>query len=170
MMRAVYPCLVLAGALALGCAALEAEIERSEQRAREAQTRVYETSDVKTVMKGILTALQDEGFVVKNANLELGLVAATKETDVGDDGSWAWLSGKTRQNEKDQPRQKTEVLDCTANVSGSGNQSRVRVTFQRKVLDARGQVLTVAPVEDRSFYREFFAKVDKGMALQEGKM
>jgi hypothetical protein len=152
---------------------------RTQLEVREAQTRTFDTADTKLVMKAMLNVLQDEGYVVKNAVVDLGLITASKEVDLapgrnddvnvfgsttvilgggpggivfggGDGGTW----------------RKTEVIDCTSNVSEYGEQTRVRLSFQRKVIDNRGATMSSEPLEDPAFYQEFFSKVDKAIFLQ----
>jgi len=54
----------------------------TQTQIREFQTRYYDTNDVKLVMKSVLNVLQDDGFIVKNAVPELGLLTANKEIDL----------------------------------------------------------------------------------------
>ena len=42
--------------------------------------------------------------------------------------------------------------------------------MQRKVLDNRGQVVEVEPVEDLEFYQDFFSRMDKGLFLQKEQL
>ena len=57
------------------------------------------------------------------------------------------------------------TLDATANVSTHGDRVRVRINFQRRLIDVRG-VVTVTQVTDAKGYQEFFAKLDKGLFLE----
>jgi hypothetical protein len=65
---------------------------------------------------------------------------------------------------------KTEVRDFTGNVSEFGKQTKVRVSFQRKILDNRGDVVEVEPIEDPVFYQDFFSRMDKSLFLQKQKL
>jgi hypothetical protein len=81
-MRTLCPPLaLLAAMLAAGCAVPQ-EPERTQLEIREFQTRDFDTADPKLVMKAMLNVLQDEGYVVKNAVVDLGLITAAKETDL----------------------------------------------------------------------------------------
>ena len=119
------------------------------------------------VLKAVLNVLQDDDFIVKNANTELGLLNATKEVDVSSCGEkfvallFAGNNARYKQN---------SIIECSANVSEHGPQTRVRMNFQMKVLDNRGGVMKVTNIEDEAFYREFFAKVDKGVFIQKEKL
>ena len=134
--------------------------QRSQLEIRQIQTRSYEGKQSADVMKAMLDVLQDEGFVVRNAVPELGLLSATKEIDVSDPGTaffrTLFLGEEARWD-------KNSIIETTANVSPSGAGSRVRVTFQAKTLNNRGEVVGVREISDARFYQEFFAKVDKGL-------
>ena len=51
---------------------------------RQFQTRTYETIDKPLVMKAMLNVLQDEGFIVYNANPLLGFIYGVKDFDTAD--------------------------------------------------------------------------------------
>ena len=59
---------------------------RRRPRMREFQTRSFETSDDRAVLKALVNILQDDGYVIKEANTELGLLSATKELDIENTG------------------------------------------------------------------------------------
>ena len=172
-------------AFAAGCVA-EKPPPKTQLEVREFQTRSFDTADGKLVMKAMLNVLQDDGYVVKNAVVELGLITAAKEIDVApghsgaDGGVLGGLSGAVvfggpggvvwggPQRQPAYP--KTEVRDFTGNVSEFGQQTKVRVSFQRKVLDNRGDVVEVQPIDDPVFYQDFFSRMDKSLYLQQEKL
>ncbi len=149
---------------------------------REYQTRVFDTPDTALVMKAMLNVLQDDGFVVKNAVVDLGLITAQRESDLapgrsgGSGGGFGGLGGiiiggtgpggVVVGSQHDPSYPKTEVRDFTGNVSAFGKQTKVRVSFQRKVLDNRGDVVEVEPITDLESYQTFFSRMDKSLFLQ----
>jgi hypothetical protein len=141
---------------------------KTQLEIREFQTRDFDTKDQKLVIKALLNALQDDGFTVKNADAELGFLSATKEIDLGD-GGIAWSFGTTGHHEAARWR-KLKVIDATANVTAFGAQTRVRVSFQEKIIDNLGAVMGASRIDDPKFYQDFFAKVDKGVFLQKEKL
>jgi len=156
--------ILISGLLLSSCATTGGIVpQKTQLQIREFQTRRYDTNDTKMVMKAMLNVLQDEGFIVKNANLELGLLTATKEVDVENKGEafWAsfWLGSQATWK-------KNSIIEASANISEFGTQTRVRINFQRKILDNKGAVLEVEQVEDEKFYQNFFSKVDKGIFIQ----
>jgi hypothetical protein len=165
--------LLLAAALTAGCAARVKPVQ-TQLEVRQYQTYTFDTSDSKLVMKGLFNVLQDDGYVVRNAVIELGLITATKEIDLapGRTGQPVFAMGSValgRVQEVPIP-QKIEVRDFTGNVTEFGAQTRVRVSFQLKVLDGRGAVVEVMPITDAVFYQDFFSRLDKSVYLQRERL
>lgn len=108
----------------VGCATAPVSPEKTQLQLREFETRTYEANDTKLVMKAMLNVLQDEGYIVKNAIVELGLLTPTKEMDVENPtvAFWASVLGG-----RDARWNKNSIVEATANVSDHGTQSRVRV-------------------------------------------
>ena len=79
----------------------------------------------------MLNVLQDAGFIVTEANSELGFLSASKEIDVQTKGAVFWGTLFKRTWEKN------ATVEATANVSEFGTQTRVRVNFQQKVYQWR---------------------------------
>jgi len=164
-------------ALAAGCAPAVPP-PKSALELRELQSHTFATPDTKLVMKAMFNALQDDGYVVKNAVIELGLITATKETDLApgrsDPPGSAYFApnwGTFVVGPTDAPSyRKIEVRDFTGNITEQAGETRVRVSFQRKVLDNRGIVIAVQPIEDVTFYRDFFSRMDKSIYLQKERL
>ena len=160
----IFGVAVCASCIVGGCAPLPpAQPPRSQLEVRELQTREYDMRDSRLVMKALLNVLQDDGFIVHNAVVDLGLITATKEVEMdygpymigsmilmGQDASWATNS----------------VIEASVNVTEAGKLTKVRINFQRKVLDNRGGTVSVKQVDEARYYRDFFSKVDKGIFLQ----
>jgi hypothetical protein len=157
---------------------------RTQLEVRAYQTRDFDSADAQQVMKAMLNVLQDDGYVVKNAVVDLGLITAAKEIDVApgrsSSGGFGGLGGiiiggpgpggVIVGSDGPQTFRKTEVRDFTGNVSAFGKQTRVRVSFQRKVLDNRGGVIEVAPIDDAEFYQDFFSRMSKSVFLQQEQL
>ncbi|GIV53453.1 MAG: hypothetical protein KatS3mg038_3974 [Candidatus Kapaibacterium sp.] len=164
------------------------EQEQTQLERRQYQQRDFDTNDVKLVMKAVLNTLQDDGFTVRNAVVDLGLISAVKEimltgrTSTSQQRSpaetWAEIfaaaisRGRTQPSTPQQPIRYRNIqqLEATVNVSPFGaNQTRVRVSFVARVLDNEGAVVESQPVTDPGVYQNFFAKVDKGIFLEKQK-
>ncbi|MGB9711771.1 MAG: hypothetical protein ACP5J5_05595 [Dissulfurimicrobium sp.] len=151
----------------LGCATTGVTPQKTQLQIREFQTRSYETNDTKMVMKAMLNVLQDDGFIVKNAVLDLGLLSAEKSVDIENKGE-AFLA-KFFEG-ANAVWKKASIIECTANVSEHGKQIRVRVNFQVKVLNNKGGIIKIEQIDDEKYYQDFFSKVDKGIFIQKEKI
>jgi len=150
-----------------GCATTGVTPQKTQLQIREFQTRSYETNDIKMVMKAMLNVLQDDGFIVKNAVLDLGLLSAEKSVDVerkGEAFMAAFFMGANARWKK------ASIIECTGNISEYGKLTRVRVNFQVKVLDNKGGIVEVKQIEEEKYYQDFFSKVDKGIFIQKEKL
>ena len=187
-----FTSLLLMSLLLVGC--IEAQRPPTPQRTqleiREQQTREYPTTDVKMVMKAVLNVLQDDGFIVKNAVTDLGLITATKELGVertsqgGDSSVFMGMGGRWHRNGGfgfgfpggdwgSPPQQATSqhtVIEASANVTTIRDTTRVRVNFQEKVIDNLGGTVSVRQTEDPYYYRDFFTKVDKGIFIEKQRL
>jgi len=167
-MKIIAVVLLISIMLISGCATTGTP-PKTQLQIREFQTRTYETNDVKMVMKALLNVLQDDGFIVKNANVELGLLNATKEVDITN--KWEAFGAFIGATQGYQTSfAKNRIIEATANVSEFGTQCRVRINFQIKDMDNKGGVRAVGQIEGEKYYQDFFSKVDKGIFLQKEKL
>ena len=137
---------------------------KTQLEIREFQTRTFSTPNVRLVMKSMLNVLQDEGYIVKNVALDLGFLTASKEEDIEKSSDRFWIGLAAG---KEARWIKHKITEATCNVTEFGNQTRVRVNFQEKIMDNHGAVVTIKQITDEHFYRDFFLKVDKGIFIQE---
>jgi hypothetical protein len=135
---------------------------------RQYQTRQYDGIPKPALMKAMLNVLQDEGFIVNNANTLLGFISGTKEFSVSD---------KTIDFEKEFGTKKSffsggevAVVEATANVSEFGKEVRVRINFKRKLLNIYGTPTKIEEISDETYYQNFFSKVDKSIFIQKQKI
>ncbi len=137
--------------------------QKSQLEIRQMQTRTYESKDMKMIMKAMLNVLQDDDFIIKQVNTDLGFFNATKETDVekGSERFWEefWWG-------KYGTWKKNSIIDCTAHISEFGDGMRVRVNFQVKIMDNKGGCVLVRQIDDPEYYQKFFSKVDKGIFIE----
>ena len=111
----------------------------------------------------MLNVLQDDGFIIKNAVVDLGLITAAKELDIENKGK-AFFASLFRGSKA--RWKKNSIIEVSTNVSPHGRNMKVRSNFQVKVFDNKGGVVTVEHVDDPAYYQEFFMKIDKGLYLQ----
>lgn len=87
---------------------------------RQFQTRTYDSSDKPLIMKAMLNVLQDEGFIVYNANPLLGFIYGVKDFDTSDpniDITKEFGLSKSRLNWNGV---KVATIETTANVTEYG--------------------------------------------------
>jgi hypothetical protein len=81
-MRVRYRLLVILGAaLMFGCVSSIDQVMKTEQSAvqlRSYQERAFDTADKEQTMRSVIATLQDLSFVLDKADLDLGMVTATK--------------------------------------------------------------------------------------------
>jgi hypothetical protein len=156
-------CLLMLGVLASsGCEA--PKVPMSQLQTREIQTRSYDISDPKRALKAVLNVLQDEGFIIKQTNLDLGFLYAAKEADVEDKAERRWATFWQRRGEA--TWKKDSITECTANVTPFGDGIRVRLNFQAKVMDNTGRVMAVGAIDTPAFYQRFFSRIEKGIFIE----
>ena len=151
----------------IGCVSSPATPQKTQLEIREFQTREYDTDDMKLVMKSLLNVLQDDGYIVKVANVDLGLLSATKEVNIENKGEAFILVLLAGHNAR---WKKNSIIECSGNVTQMGKVCKVRMNFQVKTMDNKGGVVDVKVIEDPTFYQSFFAKVDKGIFIGKQKL
>ena len=163
-MRSLTPFLV-ASLMLSGCTFPPPKPPRTQLQVREMQTRSYTNKiGFKRVMKAVINVLQDDGYIIKNADKELGFITAVKEAEL--DNNWERGLSIAFGNEQSRYRN-NKVSECSVNISERGKDIRVRAIFQNKVLDNYGAAYSINHVEAPDFYQKFFAQVDKGLFLEE---
>lgn len=139
---------------------------QTQLQKRQYQTRQYSNIDKATIMKAMLNVLQDQGFIVNNANSLLGFISGDKEFSAND---------KTIDFEKEFGAKKkigtvVAVVNATANISEYGKTYRVRVNFKRKLLNGYGSPISIEEITEDAYYQDFFSKVDKAIFIQKQKI
>jgi hypothetical protein len=185
------------------CAVEPPEPQKTPLEIRELQTRSYDTKDTKMVMKAVMHALQDDNFIIQQANMDLGLLTAEKEVEFKEEegGEFSWgkalavgavviaigaaiilSSGKNSSShssgggadinvgKNESTFKNTVITEASANISEFGEQTRVRINFQVKVLDNHGGSSEVKQIQEGKFYQTFFSKVDKAVFLGKEKL
>ena len=161
-MKRIFIISILISFFITSCAS-SPKTEKTQLQIRSIQTRTYETPESKLVLKAILNVLQDDGFIVKTAVPELGLLTATKEIDIenASESIPAFLFGGANARWK-----KNSIIEATCNISDFRNGCKVRVNFTQKILDNLGGILAIKQIYDQKFYQAFFLKVDKSIYIQ----
>lgn len=133
---------------------------------REYQTKTFESQNKVNVMKAILNVLQDEGFVVYNANSLLGFIYGVKDYNVSDSEEDISKEFKVTKSRMSYNGVSVATLETTANVTQYGKTLKVRVNFKRKLLNMYGNAQLIEDITDPEYYNDFYTKVDTALQLQ----
>ena len=150
-----------------------ARVPQSPLELRQAQSRTFETANPRLVLKAALNVLQDQGFVIRHADAELGIVTAAME----------WRSRTPNRGLRVLkwvtvvptygaslliPSGRTEVsaIEANVNVTPEGARTRVRISLVSRVTGKGGEVLRVMPVDDPLAYQRLLAGLDKAVFLE----
>jgi len=135
---------------------------------RQAQTRVFETSDEAELLSASAALLQDLGFTLDESEVDLGVLVASKNRDATEVGqvvgavAMAIVFG-ARVPVDDQQRIRAALV--TRKLEDRRGYA-VRLTMQRIVWNTDGQVSKTEPIDDQRIYQEFFDKLSKSVFLE----
>lgn len=174
-----YLLVVLASVLLAGCSTPPPPPPLPVSAIRDYQTRLYNTTNTLVVMRVLMNVLQDEGYVVKMVVSEQGLLSVAKDSAIENPkdvcvkrscmamsclGGVYGIAIRKAANLDTWPQ--ISRVEASAHVSPLGDQTKVRVSFQKKLVDNHGKDQTVEAVGDRIFYEIFYTRVDEGLFLQ----
>jgi hypothetical protein len=135
---------------------------------RQAQTRVFETTDEAELLSASAALLQDLGFTLDESEVGLGVIVASKNRDATEVGqvvgavAVAVLFGAHMPVDDEQ---KIRAALVTRKLE-ERNGYVVRLTIQRIVWDTDGRVSKTEPLDDAQMYQEFFDKLSKSVFLE----
>lgn len=157
--RCCLACGLVLVTLAPSCSQKKEELPKKESDAKPiSKSREFPVREVKPVMRCVLNALQEEGFVVKNLSVELGFLTAVKEVDIGDKRANLWAQF-TQGKDARFPKERRTDVTCTINPTPTG--VCVRLQFQSKEFDNKGALLSIKNAEEDAFYNRIFEKIDE---------
>jgi len=135
---------------------------------RQAQSRLFETSDEAELLSASAALLQDLGFTLDESEVDLGVLVASKNRDATEVGqvvgavAMAIVFG-ARVPVDDQQRIRAALV--TRKLEDRRGYA-VRLTMQRIVWNTDGQVSKTEPIDDQRIYQEFFDKLSKSVFLE----
>jgi len=114
-----------------------------------------------------MSALQDQDFVIGDANLGTGLVTGHKNVDVSKKGSvFANTFARALTGVRFSANKRSQIeASITVRKMANVERIRVRANFEMKLYGDDGSMKTSLPVIDGEFYQEFFAKLSKAVFL-----
>ncbi len=147
---------------------------------KQLQSRQYETDNEKEIIAACAGVLQDLGFTIDDSETQLGLVVGSKDRNAIDAGQVTLATISTIFNilnnapagddlERVDRSQKIRASVVTR-PSSDPKKILVRVTFQRLVWNARGEVARRETLKDPSLYQGFFDRLSKSVFLEAQKI
>ena len=142
---------------------------------RQLQTKQYETANEAEVISAGAGVLQDLGFNIDDSETSLGLVVGSKDRDATDAGQVAMATISTvfsllGGSSSDALERIDRVQKIRASVvmrpSSDAKKMLVRVSFQRIVWNARGDVTRMETLKDPLLYQGFFERLSKSIFLE----
>lgn len=158
----VIALVVLVACFCTGCFSnKKAEPQLGQMQIRQLQTREFSDANVTGVMKALIAALQDEGFILQHADATLGVITAAQEKEAVDTNAKFWAefnNGSGNGNYQTLLR-----YEASATVHKHGDVVRVRINIVEKSISNRGGTLTTHPVYSSRTYQNLFTKIDKSV-------
>lgn len=141
--------------------------EKTQLEIRQIQQREFETPDTKQVFMAVMSTLQDEGFIVRQAQVDVGLLNGAKNIDVAEAKNIFSATFFASVTGGKAVYANNAVIEVSANVSPHGEGTRVRTNFENRVYDNGGGVWATEVVGDEAYYQEFFSKVSKALFIEQ---
>lgn len=138
--------------------------DMSELQIREIQTRQYEQANYLEALKAVVASLQDQEFIITNANENLGLVTAYKDLEEADLWTAFWLGSKGG------TYQTIRRIEANATIRQEGKIIKIRVNLIAKGMTNAGGVLWTRPIYDAEAYQRIFSKIDKAIFIEKEKI
>lgn len=135
---------------------------------RQAQTRVFETTDEAELLSASAALLQDLGFTLDESEVDLGVIVASKDRDATEVAQVVGAVAMAIVFGADVPvddEQKIRAALVTRKLE-ERNGYAVRLTMQRIVWNTDRQVSRTEPLDDPAMYQEFFDKLSKSVFLE----
>lgn len=174
-MRPLVAVLALAAAGA-GCASgsgPRAMLPTSPLEVRAAQSRVFDTSDERLVLKAALNALQDSGFTIRQTDAALGLVTGVAEWKSRRQNTglrvFKWVAAPFTYGTSlliPTGRNEFSSVEANVNVTREGESTRARVSLVARVTDADGKVRRVEALTDPLAYQSLLGRLDRAVYLE----
>ncbi|MDE2703431.1 MAG: hypothetical protein OXI35_00060 [Gemmatimonadota bacterium] len=143
---------VLLSIMLVGCATTSL----NQAELAKVQTQILNTSDKDAVFSTAVNVLQDWGYMVEDANTELGFVSASK--DVTLEGGQAVLAAGLLGVDG-----VTHVAKL--NVSKRDTTCHVRLTFNSIFKDINGRATKTSPVREADPYNQFFTALRQALGI-----
>lgn len=135
----------------------------SQLQIRQLQSREYSHTKLQSVIRSVISALQDEGFIIASANENLGLVTAAMEKYEEDSRTKNYVNFMYGPGIG--TYQTTKHFEASVSVAEHNKVTRVRINIVVKAINNAGGIIWSQPVYDQATYQNIFSKIDKSLYL-----
>jgi len=144
----------------------------TQLQTRKLQTREYDSTDTNSILRVALAVIQDDGFVLRQSDADVGLLTASKnlhEKNIDDSGT-AFLKGFMGIGGVSS--QKFSTVEVSVTVTPFGEKTRVRLSARLSSAEygTGGSKINYEAVTEPKFYQTFFAKLEKGLFIKQEKL
>ena len=142
--------------------------EMTQLQRRQLQTREYESVERTRILEVAVQVLQDDGFVISNANTELGLLSASKDLHDRqvDDAGTAFVKGMFSMGYSNISTDEFSAFEANLTVTQFGEKVRARMAARLSKTSTNGNI-QYEQVTDAIFYQQFFTQLEKGIFIEQ---
>lgn len=140
---------------------------------RQIQSETVDSTDIKYISRVIIQVLQDDGYIIDNLDSDIGYFYASKKLDGGkEEYEWEFLDIYYPYAIYKLLKQGRNILEIKATISIKlyQKQSKIRALFISNLIDENGKIKSVETIDDPKFYNDFFAKISKGLFLENNEL
>lgn len=135
---------------------------------REMQIREYSGTSEPQVMKAVIAAFMDQGFMITSTDQALGLISAAKEVHSVDQATKGFAEFNLGPGAG--TYQTTLRSEASSVVVMHGKAVRVRISIVQKSVSNAGGNIWSQPLYDSQGYQAIFTKVDKSIFWEKEKL
>ena len=133
---------------------------------RNIETRVFDTSDSKSLLIAAAQVLQDMGYNITESELSLGVITADKKRDAISGFEKAALHTLAFLVRTEATYENIEKFYVSIVVTDVNNSSvKLRVLFAKMSWDNHGNIHTIEEMKDTKLYKRFFDKLEQSIFL-----
>ena len=166
----------------IGCATVPKDILKPSEdylARRQIQMRKYDTTDYATIYSAVAGVLQDLGFTLDESESKIGLVVSSKEAKAVDPGQTtaavvldilSAIGGTATDYTMQADATQLVRASVITKPSIEGNNTVVRVTFQRIVYNRYGEINRLETVNEEEIYQTFYEMLSKAIFLEAHKI
>lgn len=140
---------------------------------RERETRVFDTLDTKRLLVAATQTLLDLGYTVKDSSSEYGVLVGSKKRDAEESGQVAGQVALTvlfalmgSYYDPTWDKEQTIFATMVTTPIDGEKRSKVRISFDRRLINNKGQLWRSEIITDPKVYKEFFNQLSQGVFLE----